>query len=99
MCRTTHFRAASTYTADIPVQGRSLRMAPAGQRRALWLHVCGSHLCHARVVPQGCTCNAGVVFRIIGWGTGQPLLGAKTVAGMLMISTIVGEPVSAKPHR
>ncbi|KAK9805230.1 hypothetical protein WJX72_007325 [[Myrmecia] bisecta] len=32
----------------------------------------------------------GVVFRIIGAWTGQPLLGAKAVAGMLMFATVTG---------
>ena len=77
------------------MQGVSLNTAPAGRNCAPWRQVCTSHLCQALLVSQACTCNAGVVFRIIGWGTGQPLLGAKTVAGMLMISTIVGKPVSA----
>ena len=60
-----------------------------------WLHVWSSSLPMHTMSLRAAHVNAGVVFRIIGWGTGQPLLGAKTVAGMLMISTIVGELVSA----
>lgn len=33
---------------------------------------------------------AGIVFRIIGSYTDQPLLGAKAVAGMLMFATVSG---------
>jgi len=33
---------------------------------------------------------AGVVFRILGHSTGQPLLGAKVVASLLMFATVAG---------
>lgn len=33
---------------------------------------------------------AGVIFRILGHYTGQPLLGAKVVASMLMFATVAG---------
>jgi inorganic pyrophosphatase len=32
----------------------------------------------------------GVVFRMVGAATGQELLGAKAVAGMLMFATVAG---------
>jgi Na+/H+-translocating membrane pyrophosphatase len=32
----------------------------------------------------------GVIFKYIGYLTGQPLLGAKAVAGMLMFATVAG---------
>lgn len=32
----------------------------------------------------------GIVFRIFGYYTGQPLLGAKVVASMLMFATVSG---------
>jgi H+-translocating diphosphatase len=33
---------------------------------------------------------AGVIFHILGHSTGQPLLGAKVVASMLMFATFAG---------
>lgn len=33
---------------------------------------------------------SGLVFRILGYYTGQPLLGAKVVASMLMFATVCG---------
>lgn len=32
----------------------------------------------------------GIIFRILGHATGQPLLGAKVVASMLMFATVIG---------
>lgn len=34
--------------------------------------------------------HAGFVFRILGYYTGQPLLGAKVVAALLMFATVTG---------
>lgn len=33
---------------------------------------------------------AGILFRILGYYTGQPLLGAKVVAALLMFATVTG---------
>lgn len=33
---------------------------------------------------------AGILFRILGYYTGQPLLGAKVVAALLMFATVSG---------
>lgn len=35
-------------------------------------------------------CLIGVIFKAVGWMTGQSLLGAKAVAGMLMFATATG---------
>lgn len=35
-------------------------------------------------------CLIGMSFKLVGWMTGQPLLGAKAVAGMLMFATATG---------
>lgn len=35
--------------------------------------------------------QVGVVFRVLGAYTGQELLGAKAVAGMLMFCTVTGD--------
>lgn len=35
-------------------------------------------------------CAVGVLFRVLGGVTGQSLLGAKAVAGMLMFATVTG---------
>ena len=50
-----------------------------------------SYLCplHDASVIQ-LTWFAGVIFRILGHSTGQPLLGAKLVASMLMFATVAG---------
>ena len=55
--------------------------------------LCG--LLVAEVTLQGCVpgcAQVGVVFRVLGAYTGQPLLGAKAVAGMLMFCTVTGAP-------
>ena len=36
------------------------------------------------------TWSVGIIFRILGHATGQPLLGAKVVASMLMFATVTG---------
>ena len=52
--------------------------------------VTGTLICvHDASVIQ-LTWFAGVIFRILGHSTGQPLLGAKLVASMLMFATVAG---------
>lgn len=45
----------------------------------------------ALVLPEtDCFSGAGIIFRLLGYYTGRPLLGAKVVAAMLMFATVSG---------
>lgn len=71
------------------------RPLPASCRRSCVAIVASSAL-RAMIKPGllavAAPCLVGIAFRGLGAATGQPMLGAKAVAGFLMFTTVAGAP-------